>query len=118
MKSVHSTLLLLALAIIACQPAEESAKSSPAMATSTQADEAAVKQVFRQMVEKWNAADLDGLIAFFADDYVQMPPGRPEIVGKKALRAAWDQFLSENTHTLKTSIEDIEISGDLGEKKT
>jgi uncharacterized protein (TIGR02246 family) len=103
----------LALAIIACLPAEESSNSSPATATSAQADEADVKQVSSKMLEKWNAADLDVLITFFANDYVQMPPGRPEIIGKKALRASWDQFLSENTHTLKTSVEDIKISGDL-----
>jgi uncharacterized protein (TIGR02246 family) len=102
-------MLVLTLVMMSCQ----SADTSRTTALSTKADEASVREVFEQSVEKWNAIDLDGLMAFIADDYVLLPPGRLEIVGKEALRASWDQFLSENTSTLKTSIEDIEISGDL-----
>jgi uncharacterized protein (TIGR02246 family) len=113
MKLLLSILLFLALAIMACQPAEESADSSPATATSTQADEAAIKQLYKQMEEKWNAADLDGWMAIYADDIVQMAPGRPATVGKEVLSSGYKKFLSEYTDTWKVLIEHIEISGDL-----
>lgn len=32
------------------------------------------------------AGDLDGLLSFLADDFVDMPPNEPAIVGKQALR--------------------------------
>jgi uncharacterized protein (TIGR02246 family) len=113
MRLFLSMLLFLTLTNLGCRPAEESAKSSPATATSTQTDEAAIRQVHRQLEEKWNAADLDGVMTYIADDVVQMPPERPIIVGKEALRSDWEKFFSENTDIWKPSIEYIEISGDL-----
>ena len=109
MRLLLSTLLLLALAIMACQ----SDDLSRTVATSSEADKAAVREVFEQSVEKWNANDLDGLMAFIADDVVQMPPGRSTIDGKEALRSDWEKFLSENSDKWEPTIEDIEVSGDL-----
>lgn len=106
-------ILFLTIVITACRPAEKSADSSSATATSTQTDEAAIKQVFRQFVDKWNAADLDGVMATMADNFVEMPPGNPMIIGKEPLRSSYEQFLSKNSYMWKATIESIEMSGDL-----
>lgn len=105
--------LFLTIVMIACQPAEESGESATVPETSNQADEAAIRKVFKQMEETWNAADLEALMAFIAEDVVQMPPNRPTIEGKEALRSDWENFLSENTDIWKPSIEHIEVSGNL-----
>ena len=110
MKLLLSTLLLLALAIIACQPAAESTDSS---VTSTQVDEAAIKLVDRQYVDKWNDTDVDGMLEYVADDVVIMGPEEPASVGKEAMRSSYKQWLAENISTWEVSIENIEISGNL-----
>ena len=107
------SVMFFTLAIIACQPTEESAKSSPATATSTQADETAIQMVYKQYVDKWNAADLDGVMAYIADDFVHLPPGDLANVGKEAIHSRWEQYLAENISRWESSIEYIEISGNL-----
>ena len=102
-------ILFLALAIMTCQ----SADSSRTVVTSSEADKAAVSEALEQYVEKWNAEDLDGIMALMADDVVALPPGYPAIIGKKALRSDNEQFFSKNTEIWKPTIEYIEVSGDL-----
>lgn len=102
-------IFVLALVMVACQSTDPSRTT----ATSTQDDETAIRQLFGQMIEKWNADDLDGFMAHVADDVVQMPPGQPAVVGKEALHSAYEGFVSAYDDTWEPSIEHIEISGDL-----
>ena len=102
-------ILVFAMAIMALQ----SADSSRIVATSSEADKAAVSEALEQYVEKWNASVLNAIMVLMADDVVALPPGNPAIIGKEALRSANEQFFLKNTEIWKPTIEYIEVSGDL-----
>ncbi len=108
-----SSLLLLVVFIAGCRPAEEAAPPSSEATVSSEADEDAIRALLRDVEQKWNAADLDGVLAHYADDVVLMPPDRDEIVGKDALRLFWSTFMEANTGNWKPTIKHIEVSGDL-----
>ena len=104
-----STILFLSLLIPACQPAAEPVEEAP----STEADEAAIREVMHQIQDVWNAADLEGVLAEFAQDLVIMSPEEPALLGKETLRNALEGLLEQNTIVWNFTIEDIQISGDL-----
>ncbi len=104
-----STILFLTLLIPACQPAAEPAEEAP----STEADEAAIRESMQRIVEKWNAADLEGMLAEFTQDLVIMPPEAPAISGKEAVYTVGKVFLEQNSSVWDFTIEDVQISGDL-----
>ena len=58
------------------------------------ADEAAIRQVDRDMVAAGNAHDIDAWLAFIADDARMLPPGAPPVVGKDAIRDLVNAFMS------------------------
>jgi uncharacterized protein (TIGR02246 family) len=104
-------MLTLFLLLCGCQRADETTSQVKDIPEASAADEQAIKDVFKQSAEKWNLADIEGTLKDFTDDVVQMPPGKPAIIGKEALRSSWEKFLSENTSVWKHEIEYIEISG-------
>jgi uncharacterized protein (TIGR02246 family) len=53
---------------------------------SSAADIAAVQQLMTELDAAIAAGDLDGLLSFLAEDFVDMPPNEPAIMGKQALR--------------------------------
>jgi uncharacterized protein (TIGR02246 family) len=73
---------------------------------------AAVRQVFQQYVDDWNAPNIDAVLAILADDVVQMPPDTV-IVGKEALSADWRQYLEENADVWEPTIDEIQAAGNL-----
>jgi ketosteroid isomerase-like protein len=79
---------------------------------SPQAAVAAVRQVFQQYVDDWNAPNVDAVLAILADDVVQMPPDTV-IVGKEALSADWRQYLGENADVWEPTIDEIQAAGNL-----
>ena len=99
-----SALLPLLLLGMACQPAEEPAEPAPAATTSTEADDEALRALIRQFDADFKAGNLDGVIALYADDAVQMPPNSPIVIGKDSLRSGYEGFLEANTaeHTPPT----------------
>ena len=101
------TILILALCMLACQPAEE-----PAEPVSTEADVEALRDMMRQIDAAINAGNLDGPMAFYADDAVQMPPNIPIFIGKEAIRSGLEEFLAANTVEQRSTVEDIRVSGD------
>ncbi len=108
-----SPLLLLVLLIVGCRPVEDAATLPSEATVSPEVDEADLRALLQDVEEKWNTADLDGVLTHYADDVVLMPPDRDEIVGKDALRLFWDAFMEANTGTWKPTIEHVEVSGDL-----
>jgi uncharacterized protein (TIGR02246 family) len=77
-----------------------------------QAAVAAVRQVFQQYVDDWNAPNIDAVLAILADDVVQMPPDTVT-VGKDALSADWRQYLEENADVWEPTIDEIQAAGNL-----
>ncbi len=107
-----AALLPFLLLGMACQEAEEPAEPAPAATTSTETDVEAFRALIRQLDAEFNAGNLDGVMALYADDAVQMPPNNPIIIGKDSLRSGFEEFFAANTIELSGTVEDIGVSGD------
>ena len=59
-----------------------------------------------------NAGNVDGFMAFYADDTVQMPPNNPIVIGKDSLRSGAEKFFAANINEIRSTVEDIRVSGD------
>lgn len=72
----------------------------------------------RQLAEDWRsgwlAGDADALLSLYADDPVLMPWGQPTVFGKDAIRPLYQSVFKDYTIKSKTTLRDVEASGDLG----
>ena len=78
-------------------------------------DEAAI----RALDEQWSATaaknDIDGTVAFYADDAVLLPPNEPIATDKASIRKSWAGLLGPNTAvSWKVTKVEVAKSGDLG----
>ena len=69
--------------------------------------------------EQWSATaaknDVEGTIAFYADDAVLLPPNAPIARDKKSIRESWAGLLGPNTAVAwKVSKVEVANSGDIG----
>jgi len=112
-KAWVGTTVLLAAAV-ACQPAVEPAAESGEAASASSTDEyAVIYETMESMAAAWNAADLEASLAFFAEDFTQMPPGENARVGLDVIAARWREILEENTDLWEPTITELQIVGDL-----
>src|ERR1043165_5248304 len=73
----------------------------------------------RALDEQWAAAagknDLDGTVAFYADNAVLLPPNAPIATDRKSIRDSWAGLLGPNTAvSWKVSKVEVAKSGELG----
>jgi uncharacterized protein (TIGR02246 family) len=84
------------------------------MEKGSKADLAAIREKMKQFAIAINAGDLDGWIAMWTDDGIQMPPDTPARIGKEQIRAgmkpAFDQFILK----MVINPEELRALGDLG----
>ncbi len=76
------------------------------------------EQTIRTLDAQWAktaaAHDLEGTVAYYADDAVLLPPNEPLVSGKQAIRAAWVTLLSPKiTLSWHATKVDVSQSGDL-----
>jgi len=76
-------------------------------------DNSAVKEAFQKYVDDWSKGDLEGVFAFIAEDFVQMPPYEGPFIGKKAIVADWKKYMKEYSSLWEPTLKDIAISGEL-----
>jgi uncharacterized protein (TIGR02246 family) len=108
MRKYCPTLLPLIVLVVACQPAGTERFAT----TSTEADLEALRELVRQYDAGVNAGHLDGLVALYAADAVQMPPDEPVVVGQEAIRSRGESFFAQNTDEVRSAVEDVQVSGD------
>ncbi len=82
------------------------------------ADRSAAESELRTLDQQWSATaarnDLDGTVAFYADDAVLLPPNAPIANDKKSIRDSWAGLLGPNTSvSWKWSKIDVAQSGEL-----
>ena len=69
--------------------------------TLTPADLHESESMLRALDEQWSATaarnDLDGTVAFYADDAVLLPPNAPIATDRKSIRDSWAELLTPNT---------------------
>jgi uncharacterized protein (TIGR02246 family) len=107
---VSSLVAILAFALIA------GCSQAPAPPTDTRkANEAAITAAGVALGQAAEAKDIDKCLSFYVDDPVLFVPGAPAVVGREALRKAWQQFFNVQALKLETSgvIIDVAGSGDL-----
>ena len=108
---IRAALLLVeipsALVVTSCAP--------PATGDTPAAEASAI----RALDEQWSATaaknDLDGTVAFYADDAVLLAPNAPIATDRKSIRESWAGLLGPNTAvSWKVSKVEVAKSGELG----
>ncbi len=79
------------------------------------ADMSAIQTLDEQWSAKAARNDLDGTVAFYADDAVLLPPNAPIATDRKSIRESWTGLLGPNTAvSWKVSRVEAAKSGELG----
>ena len=78
----------------------------------TEADVAAINNLLEEFDEALNASDLDGLMSYFTEDAVRMPPSRPALVGKEAIRDMFQSRFEHSTTEVHNTSEEVIVCGD------
>ena len=106
-RTLQLTLSICAVLFSSCAP--------PAATDTRAADEAAIRAVD----EQWSATaaknDLEGTVAFYAEDAVVLPPNAPIAPDRKSIRESWAGLLGPNTAlSWKVSKAEAARSGEMG----
>ena len=102
--------LVFVIALFGCQ--RESQEQAGSETISVEADVEALKEENRKYDDAFSSGNLDGLVALFTDDAVQMPNNAPIVVGKDEIRSRAEENFANNTFKLTATVEDIKVSGD------
>ena len=79
------------------------------------ADAAAIQALDEQWSSTAARNDLEGTVAFYADDAVLLPPNAPIATDRKSIRESWAGLLGPNTAvSWKVSKVEVAKSGELG----
>jgi uncharacterized protein (TIGR02246 family) len=104
-------LVLLLCLTFSCQKGEEVAEEP---AVDVEADIAAMKKIQNEFRAALNAGDIDKLVSLHSDDAVRIPPNKPALIGKEAIRGDFQQFFDQFTQEQENELVDVRVSGDLG----
>jgi uncharacterized protein (TIGR02246 family) len=78
-----------------------------------EADIQAIRDILVDLNTAANAADLDRVLSFYADNAIDIWPNEPASVGKEAIRSRSQQMFDELTVQEKDEVKDIKVSVDL-----
>ncbi|UCH65080.1 MAG: SgcJ/EcaC family oxidoreductase [Ignavibacterium sp.] len=101
--------IIIAIAIFGCQQQSQEQAGSETM--SMEADVEALKEENRKYDDAYNSGNLDGFVALFTDDAVQLPDEEAIVVGKEAIRLRAKDGFANFTFKLTDTVEDIKVSG-------
>ena len=80
----------------------------------TEADIAAIKELYNQYCQACNASDLDGFMTLWTDDAIRMDANNFGIVGKENIRAYFKKRMDPfNNKMVLYGETEIQVSGDL-----
>ena len=80
------------------------------------ADEATIRNLDAQWSKAAGAHDLDGIVSYYSDDAVLLPPNAPVAASKQSIRASWAP-LAEPGVSISWQVSKVEVarSGDLAD---
>jgi uncharacterized protein (TIGR02246 family) len=81
--------------------------------TGAEADVAAITRVNVELIEAFNAGDVSAAVALVMDDAVDLPPQRPAVIGKEAIREFLQSDVDQFTMDFADEIVEVEVAGDL-----
>jgi len=103
-------LVFLCFLTVGCQQGGQVAEKS---VVNVDADIQAIKEIVADITAAVNAADIDTLVSFYADDAVRIPSNEPAAVGKEAIQIGVRQMFDEISAQEKDVVEDVRVGGDL-----
>ncbi len=108
MKLYHGVAFLFFLGLVgpACVP------PPVAEAPNHTADLAALKAIAEKYEAAYSAGDADALVDLHADDAIRMPPNAPSLMGKEAIRTAYQATFDQFTAKIKLTLEEVEFGVD------
>jgi ketosteroid isomerase-like protein len=62
----------------------------------------------------YNAGDVAGTAAFYAEDAIRMPPNAPAVSGREAIGALIKQGMEMGLAKVDLETDEVEVSGDMG----
>lgn len=78
----------------------------------TQTEIEAIAAASRAYEENVNAGDVEGYLAVWHDEGIQMPPNAPVVVGKDALRAKIEKGFPLFTRKMKINTQETVVAGE------
>jgi len=93
-----------------CQQGEEVAEEP---VVDVEVDVEAIKKITDDFNAAINAGDIDKLVSLYTDDAVRIPPNKPALIGKEAIRSMFQEQLDKFTVQNEGVIVDLKVSGDL-----
>ncbi|HJQ39189.1 MAG TPA: DUF4440 domain-containing protein [Thermoanaerobaculia bacterium] len=96
------TLLFMALLMAATSAVAKSPDVAAMVRANTEAFDAAMR-----------AGNVEGFMAFYADDAVLMPPNAPAFNGAENVRKFWGGLLAAGTTDVNLTTDNVLVSGDL-----
>jgi ketosteroid isomerase-like protein len=76
-------------------------------------DVEAIKRINVDLIEAFNAGDVSAAVALVTEDAVDLPPNRPAVVGREAIRSFLQSDIDLFTMNFDDEIVDMEIDGSL-----
>jgi hypothetical protein len=95
-------LVILTLGLAGCSPAAQLApEPTPTVPPAVEPDPQTISNMVQDMVARMNAGDVEGSLAYFADDamvyVIGLPPTGMEVyAGKEQIRALWEDSLANH----------------------
>jgi uncharacterized protein (TIGR02246 family) len=100
--------------LLACAPrAEKQAGPAADESFSVEADVEAVRRVNEDLIDAFNAGEVEAAVSLVMDDAVDLPPNRPPVVGKEAIREFVLSDLEKFNWQFIEEVVEVQVSGDL-----
>ena len=104
-----SAVALLCLLTVSCAPPP--APEEPPDTTAE--DRATLEGMIEPFEAAYNAADVDGVLAFYDEQTVRMPPNAPATIGIDSVRLSLENTFSQGTPEISITSEDLMLSSDI-----
>lgn len=102
--------LTSAVFLIGCENREQSSPDEEPVDSA--AAVAAVNEIWRDYSATLEAGDLEGWLALWTEDGVQMPPGEPPVVGKDQIRARNQAALDAYDFEMSITNREVRVADD------
>jgi uncharacterized protein (TIGR02246 family) len=96
-------------ALASCGTTASATRASRAQAT---ADDMEIKQLIQKYEQALNASDADAVLALYGSEPVFMPQHAPAMVGREAVRKAYDQVFASIRLAIRFEVFEVQVLGD------
>lgn len=102
-------LVLLIGVLSSCSTTTSATRASSAQPTAVNMD---IKQVLQRYEQALNASDPAAVLALYGSDPVFMPQNAPPMVGRDAVRKAYEQVFATIRLAIRFEVYEVEVLGD------